>query len=119
MDYIFGDAAAWFESSTIASNGGGSITANSRETADDTTWYVFNKCTIQQSENTTSDLTGKVYLGRPWRGLARVMFQRSTLSDIINADGWTTMADNATPYVYQSIACRLFSRHAKTYVLTK
>lgn len=97
MDYIFGDAAAWFDSCTIASNGGGSITANSRETTDDTTWYVFNKCTIQQSENATADLSGEVYLGRPWRVLARVMFQYSTLSDIINADGWTTMADDATP----------------------
>ncbi|KAJ4414070.1 hypothetical protein N0V82_008144 [Gnomoniopsis sp. IMI 355080] len=97
VDYIFGDAAAWFEASTIASNGGGSITANSRETTDDTTWYVFNKCTIQQSEDATEDLSGEVYLGRPWRVLARVMFQRSTLSDIINADGWTTMADDATP----------------------
>lgn len=97
VDYVFGDAAAWFESSTIASVGGGSITANSRETTDDTTWYIFNQCTIQQSDNATEDLSGEVYLGRPWRALARVMYQMSTLSDIINADGWTTMADDATP----------------------
>lgn len=97
MDYIFGDAAAWFEECTIASNGGGSITASSRETSDDTTWIVFNQCDIAQADNTTDDLTGKVYLGRPWRGLARVMFQTSTLSDVVNADGWTTMADDATP----------------------
>lgn len=97
VDYIFGDAAAWFEGCTIASNGGGSVTANSRETTTDTTWYVFNDCTIEQAKDATADLTGMVYLGRPWRVLARVMFQLSTLSDIINDQGWTTMADDATP----------------------
>lgn len=97
MDYIFGDAAAWFEECTIASKGGGSITANSRETTDDTTWYVFNACTIQAADDASEDLTGEVYLGRPWRALARVIYQYSSLSDIINDAGWTTMADDATP----------------------
>lgn len=97
VDYIFGDAAAWFEQCTIASKGGGAITANSRETSDDATWYVFNDCTVQAADDAAEDLAGEVYLGRPWRVLARVIFQYSSLSDVINAAGWTTMADDATP----------------------
>jgi len=42
-------------------------------------------------------LVGDVYLGRPWRTLARVIFQFSTLSNVINPIGWTTLAANATP----------------------
>jgi pectinesterase len=94
-DYIFGDAAAWFGECTIASNGGGSITANSRATSSDTTWYVFDHSTIEAASGYS--LVGDVYLGRPWRVLARVIYQNSALSNIINAKGWTTLAADATP----------------------
>jgi pectinesterase len=46
VDYIFGKAAAWFGECIIASNGGGAITANSREDTSDTTWYVFDHSTV-------------------------------------------------------------------------
>ncbi|KAL7629495.1 hypothetical protein AAE478_001016 [Parahypoxylon ruwenzoriense] len=49
------------------------------------------------TEASGSSLAGKVYLGRPWRVLARVIFQYSTLTNVVNAAGWTTMAENATP----------------------
>lgn len=42
-------------------------------------------------------LTGKVYLGRPWRNLSRVIFQNSELTDVVNAQGWTTLSAGATP----------------------
>lgn len=79
----------------ITSNGPGAITANSRETEDDTAWYVFDNVQVVAADGT--DLEGDVYLGRPWRVLSRVMYQNSELSNIINAAGWTTMADGATP----------------------
>lgn len=94
-DYIFGDAAAWFGECTIASNGGGSITANSRSTSTDATWYVFDHSNIEAASGYTA--IGQVYLGRPWRVLARVIYQNSALSNIINAQGWTTLAADATP----------------------
>ncbi|KAG6874686.1 hypothetical protein C0992_006980 [Termitomyces sp. T32_za158] len=97
VDYIYGAASAWFGECTLASIGGGAITANSREVATDTSYYVFDSSTI--TSNTSTDLTQKVYLGRPWRVLARVVYQRSVLPDIINAAGWTTMAAGATPQV--------------------
>lgn len=95
VDYIFGAAAAWFGESDIASNGAGYITANSRQTSDDTSWYVFDHSTIMAASG--SSLAGKVYLGRPWRVLARVIYQYSSLSNVVNAAGWTTMAEGATP----------------------
>ncbi|KAJ4409681.1 hypothetical protein N0V82_009438 [Gnomoniopsis sp. IMI 355080] len=94
VDYIFGGAAAWFGECTIASNGGGAITANSRQT-DDTTWYVIDHSEITEASGYS--LSGKVYLGRPWRALARVIFQNSVLTDVVAAAGWTTLAADATP----------------------
>lgn len=44
------------------------------------------------------DLDGEVYLGRPWRDLARVIFQNTELSDVINDAGWNLSLDEeATP----------------------
>ncbi|KAF7894747.1 uncharacterized protein EAF01_010197 [Botrytis porri] len=95
VDYIFGNAAAWFGECTIASNGGGVITASSRTLATDSAWYIIDSSTITQADGFS--LTGKVYLGRPWRALARVIFQNSVLTDVVNAAGWTTLAADATP----------------------
>ncbi|KAE8355445.1 pectinesterase [Aspergillus coremiiformis] len=99
VDYIFGDASAWFQDCDIVSNAPGAITASSRETDSDPAWYVFDHCNVQAAPGTS--LTGLVYLGRPWRVLARVLYQYSTLSDIINAKGWSPMAPNATPLFYE------------------
>lgn len=46
VDYIFGNAAAWFGECTIASNGGGAITATSREDPADPSRYVFDHSTV-------------------------------------------------------------------------
>lgn len=71
----------------------------SRETDDDPSWYCFNNCDISGKSGT--DLSEQVYLGRPWRVLARVIYQNSQLSDIIHPEGWTTMAEGATPLYYE------------------
>ncbi|OJJ38372.1 hypothetical protein ASPWEDRAFT_106426 [Aspergillus wentii DTO 134E9] len=99
VDYIFGASSAWFNNCDIVSNGKGYITAMSREEETDTAWYAFDSCNIKAASG--KDLTGEVYLGRPWRVLARVIYQNSVLSDIINEKGWTTMADGATPSYYE------------------
>ncbi|KAF3399739.1 putative pectinesterase A [Penicillium rolfsii] len=99
VDYIFGDASVWFGECDIVSNGGGAITASSRETSTDSSWYAIDHCNIKAASGL--DLTGAVYLGRPWRVLARVIYQNSVLGSLINAKGWTTMADNATPLYYE------------------
>ncbi|KAH8655848.1 pectin lyase fold/virulence factor [Xylariales sp. PMI_506] len=97
VDFIFGDASAWFGECTIAAGqAGGSITAQDRQTSAETTWYVIDHCTIEGVSG-VSGLTDKVYLGRPWGLAARVIYQYSTLSDIIAPAGWTTLAAGAVP----------------------
>ncbi|GFF50359.1 probable pectinesterase A [Aspergillus udagawae] len=99
VDYIFGDASAWFGECDIVSVGAGYITAMSRTTSDETTWYAFDHCNVYGKSGL--DLASQVYLGRPWRVLARVIYQNSALSNIINPKGWTTMAAGATPLYYE------------------
>ncbi|KAE9364128.1 carbohydrate esterase family 8 protein [Stipitochalara longipes BDJ] len=94
-DFIFGNAAAWFGDCTIACNGGGSITANNRASSTDPAWYVFDTSTITAASGWTT--TGANYLGRPWGVDARVIFQKCKLSNVVNAQGWTTLAAGATP----------------------
>ncbi|KAF1999966.1 carbohydrate esterase family 8 protein [Amniculicola lignicola CBS 123094] len=101
VDYIFGKASAWFGECTIASNGGGAITASSRENSTDPAWYVFDHSTVTTASGVS--LSSSVYLGRPWRVLARVIYQNCVLGGIINAAGWTTMAEGATP-IYEEYA---------------
>jgi len=50
VDYIFGGAAAWFGECTIASN----ITASSRDSASDVTWYVIDSSTVSTQEHLRS-----------------------------------------------------------------
>jgi pectinesterase len=68
VDYIFGDASAWFgeckskdkfrieqrisdvDVGTMASSGGGSITASSRTYNTDTAWYVIDHSTVSYSQ---------------------------------------------------------------------
>jgi pectinesterase len=99
VDYIFGDASAWFGNCDIVSNGPGYITASSRQTTTDTAWYAIDNCNIKAASGTNID--GDVYLGRPWRGLARVIYQNSKLGSLINPKGWATMAEGATPLYYE------------------
>lgn len=47
VDFMFGDAAAWFGECTIASVGGGAITATSRMSDNETTWYVIDHSTVR------------------------------------------------------------------------
>ncbi|KAJ6508350.1 pectin methyl esterase [Mycena sanguinolenta] len=100
VDYIYGSASAWFGECTIASNGGGAITANSRDNNTDPSYYVIDSSTITSAVSTS--LVGDVYLGRPWRMYARVIFQNSVLPNLINPAGYTTLDIGATP-IYSEI----------------
>ncbi|KAJ7748003.1 pectin methyl esterase [Mycena olivaceomarginata] len=48
---------------------------NSRDSTTDTSYYVIDSSTITSAPGVSS-LVGKVYLGRPWRMYARVVFQK-------------------------------------------
>jgi pectin methylesterase-like acyl-CoA thioesterase len=83
IDFIFGNARAVFNHCEIHSAGAGYITAESRMTADGAGGFVFNHCRL------TGEKTRKgIYLGRPWRPYARVVFLNTWMGDQIDPAGW-------------------------------
>lgn len=89
IDFIFGQyARTWIDNSDIRVSGPGVITANGRPSISDTSYYVINKSKVAAAGNSTVG-SGTVYLGRPWSQYARVCFQNTALSSIINGAGWT------------------------------
>ncbi|KAH7123476.1 family 8 carbohydrate esterase [Dactylonectria estremocensis] len=89
-DFIFGQVAySWFERVDIRVLGRkiGYVTANG-PTAAGNSYYVFNKCDIAAADGETVP-TGAYYLGRPWREYAKVVFQYTSMSSVINSAGWS------------------------------
>jgi pectinesterase len=88
-DFIFGQqATAWFEKCTIGvlPTSIGYISASGR-TSNSSSYYVFNGVTIGAAPG-KSVTSGVYYLGRPWGDYARVAFQSSSMSNVINSAGW-------------------------------
>jgi pectinesterase len=95
IDFIFGNAAAAFDHSEIHARGPGYVTAQSRTSPHQSTGYV-----IVDSKVTTGPPTGPsdnagpeghrtgIFLGRPWRPFARVVFMRTELPAEIRPEGW-------------------------------
>jgi pectinesterase len=82
VDFIFGSSIAWFEDCEIHCKKNGYITAAS--TPETSLYgYIFNNCTITGASD-----VGKIYLGRPWRPYAKVIFMNCYLPDFITAEGW-------------------------------
>ncbi|KAL9109047.1 MAG: hypothetical protein Q9227_006287 [Pyrenula ochraceoflavens] len=89
-DFIFGQhASAWFDACDIrvVSNSIGYITASGRPSSTDTSYYVIHKSTVAAASG-QSVTPGAFYLGRPWAAYARVVFQQTALSEVINGAGW-------------------------------
>lgn len=95
IDFIFGNAAAVFDHSEIHASGPGYLTAQSRTSADQSTGYVIvdSKVTtgpIHEPENKDGAEGHRpgIFLGRPWRPWARVVFMRTELPSEIRSEGW-------------------------------
>ncbi|EGZ17636.1 hypothetical protein PHYSODRAFT_262481, partial [Phytophthora sojae] len=96
IDFIFGQVAnAWFESCDIVALDEGHFTANGRNSDTNPSTFVFNNARVSGLA-----APGTVYLGRPWQPYARVIFQNSELSEVINPAGWELWEDNNTANVY-------------------
>lgn len=81
-DFIFGEATALFEDCTIVCKANSYITAAS--TNKNTKYgFVFRGCTIKALPNVT-----KVFLGRPWRKYANVVYLQCNLGGFIASQGW-------------------------------
>ena len=95
-DFIFGQhSPAWFDGVDIrVLAGGGYVTASGRASSSDANWYVFNKCTIA-AESGQAVTAGSYYLGRPWYDYARVAFQDTSMTSVINAAGWVQWSSSS------------------------
>ncbi|KAJ6484431.1 carbohydrate esterase family 8 protein [Mycena vitilis] len=86
IDYIFGQHGhAFFHRSTVAY--AGAITADGPDTADQSL-FILNECNITTSAAATSDLTGLVFLGRPWSAQAQVAYISCYPGALINPAAW-------------------------------
>jgi pectin methylesterase-like acyl-CoA thioesterase len=85
VDFIFGDSLAFFERCEIHSLAHQlvAITAQSKQRPDEKSGYVFDHCRL-----TAEPGANKVYLGRPWRAYACVVFLNTTMGPEIAPAGW-------------------------------
>ncbi|KAE8380240.1 pectin lyase fold/virulence factor [Aspergillus bertholletiae] len=92
VDFIFGQhARAWFHDCDIRVLKGpsaGYITANGRSSETDSSYYVVHKSSVAAAEGNDVP-AGTYYLGRPWSQYARVLFQKTSMSDVVNSAGWS------------------------------
>lgn len=81
-DFIFGPATAWFQDCELHSKANSYITAASTP-AQYAYGYVFNHCRLTADKG-----IDKVYLGRPWRSYAAVIFMACEMGNHIYKKGW-------------------------------
>lgn len=84
VDFIFGGSTAFFENCTIHSLRGGYLTAASTP-QDQKYGYVFQNCKITAKPGLPK---ASVYLGRPWRPYANVVFINCEMGAHIKPEGW-------------------------------
>ena len=99
VDFIFGNAAAVFDRDEIHSNGPGYLTAQSRTAAEQTTGYVILNSRVTATLDPAAHKT--IFLGRPWRAYARVVFIHTELPVEIDPAGWVKWRpDDPPPVAY-------------------
>ena len=81
-DFIFGEAIAVFDQCTINSKSNSYVTAASTS-RNQPFGYVFMNCTLTADEGISD-----VFLGRPWRDYAKVVYLNCELGNHILPGGW-------------------------------
>lgn len=84
VDFIFGGSTAFFDHCQVESTRGGYITAASTP-VDQPYGYIFNQCKITARSSVTEH---SVYLGRPWRPNAKVIYLSCNMGLHIQKVGW-------------------------------
>jgi pectin methylesterase-like acyl-CoA thioesterase len=85
VDFIFGDSKAVFDHCEIHStpHSEGFLTAQSKHYSKQDSGFVFNHCTLSAAPDVAN-----VWLGRPWRPYARVIFLNTQMGVHIVPAGW-------------------------------
>jgi len=86
VDFIFGNSKAVFEHCRIQSTPhgpGGYITAQSKNAPEEDSIYVFDHCRL-----TAAPGAAHVWLGRPWRPYAAVVYLNTEMGAHIEPPGW-------------------------------
>ena len=85
VDFIFGNGKAVFDHCEIHStpHRGGFITAQARKDPAEDSGFVFRDCRLTAAPGVTG-----VYLGRPWRPYATVIFLNTTMGSFVAPGGW-------------------------------
>lgn len=85
VDFIFGDSKAFFEHCEIKNtpHGGGYVTAQSKREPQQDSAYVFDHCKL-----TAYPGVEHIWLGRPWRPYATVIFLNTEMGAHIEPGGW-------------------------------
>jgi len=85
VDFIFGDGKTVFEDCEIHSNqhSVGFLTAQGKNAPDQDSGFVFNRCRL-----TADPGVANVWLGRPWRPYATVIFLNTEMGSHIEPAGW-------------------------------
>jgi len=85
VDFIFGDGKTAFENCEIRSNAHmeGFITAQGKSYPSEDSGYVFNRCRLTADQGVSN-----VFLGRPWRPFASVVYLDTEMGAHIVPAGW-------------------------------
>lgn len=86
VDFIFGDGKAVFERCEIHSTPyrEGYITAQSKHYPGQDSGFVIDNCKLTQD----AGITNNVFLGRPWRPYATVVYLHTEMGNKIDPAGW-------------------------------
>jgi len=86
VDFIFGDSQAVFDHCIIHAIAHPTVmlTAQSKHYPSEPSGYVFDHCRV-----TSDPAVGKIFLGRPWRTYATVIFLESELDGKVDPAGWS------------------------------
>lgn len=82
--------------------------ANGRDSDSNVSFYVFNNSSIAAASG-HKVANGAYYLGRPWRDHARVVFQHTSMSAVINSAGWKEWSSSSP-----QTCCVLYGEYGNT-----
>lgn len=107
VDFIFGDAKAFFDRCEIHTipHGEVMLTAQSKNSPDQDSAYVFDRCRI-----TAEAGAEHIWFGRAWRPYATVIFLRSIIEAPLDPAGWREW----TPGKTETLNTATFAEFAST-----